>query len=430
MSSTVAPSDSASAATGRKSKPGKAERAARRAATGSVAGEPASQAKAMVFASAVAAPKPQPGKFPVVFQTGAGEPSRDITFSPEPKVLASSLSSFLPAFKENAKYAEFLSYSEYDDSDFDKQIRTAALLRLAQQLVHSHVNLGLPQGDFSPVASTEVRVPASVSAFIHQYGEHAVPALGTRFLLKDYASTVKSVIWAAKNVLGKDADERVVERSWLPMSASDGHTKSIIASALNDFLLGSEITYRPAELEAAVLSGNPPTSWDEIKPLLGDTDALRDRFDFLFKAYANAPLFVTTFTTASASAVLEELNLSWDNPSAGHVDWNFNAKEAFTDLADSWAQKSATYAQFFEMSSSLTNRNAATGSQSQMAHVKTVDSITVIKTHLALSAPEFSLVACLPASGVYSGGLVRNVVLTTPLSVKQRTTEFIQMDWR
>nr|ATP85066.1 coat protein [Sodiomyces alkalinus partitivirus 2] len=430
MSSTVAPSDSASAATGRKSKPGKAERAARRAATGSVAGEQTSQAKAMVFSSAVAAPKPQPGKFPVVFQTGAGEPSRDITFSPEPKVLATSLSSFLPAFKENAKYAEFLSYSEYDDGDFDRQLRSAALLRLAQQLVHSHVNLGLPQGDFSPIASTEIRVPASVSAFVSQYGEHAVPALGTRFLLRDYNSTVKSIVWAAKNVLGKDDDDGVIRRAWLPMSQSDGHTKALIAAALNDLLLGVEINYRTVDVEAAVMSGNPPSSWEDIKNVLGDTDQRKDRFDFLFRAFANAPTFVTAFTTVEASAVLAELNLSWETPSAGHVDWGFNAKEAFTDLADSWAQKSATCAQFFEMSSSMVNRNAATGSQSQMAHVKTADSITIIKTHLALSAPEFSLVACFPATGVYSGGLVRNVVLTTPLSVKQRTTEFIQMDWR
>jgi len=427
MSSTVAPSDSASAATGKKSKPGRAERAARRAATGSTAGEPASSAKAMTFSAGMSAPKPQPGKFPVVFQTGAGEPSRDILFAPDPKVLASTSSSFLPALKENPKYAEFLSYTEYEDTDFEKQVLVAALLRLAQQLVHSHVNMGLPQGDFSPVASTEVRVLASVSAFVTQFGEHSVPALGTRYLLKDYPSTVKSLIWMASKVKGDEDPQKVIKRGWLPMKPSDGHTKLIIARALNEYLKTVEVQYSDVALEDAILSGNPPAHWDELKTLFGQNDS---RFDFLFGAYRDAPAFVTAFTTPAATSVLTSLGLEWDKPSAGDVDWNVNAKELFTDLSDWWAQKSAAYAQFFELSSSLANRSAATGSQSQLAVVTYNDGITVVKTHLALSAPEFSLVACFPASAVYSGGVVRNVVVTTPLSVKQRATEFIQMDWR
>jgi hypothetical protein len=430
MSSTIAPSDSASAVTGKKSKPGKAERAARRAATSSVAGNPADPAKAMTFASASPAPKPQPGKFPVVFQTGAGEPTRDKAFTYEPKVLASTMDSFLPAYKEHPKYAEFLSYTDYNDANFESQLMSAALLRLAQQVVHSHVNMGLPQGDFSPVASTEVRVPGAVSAFCHQHGEFAVPALGTRFLYKDYPATVKALIWAAHQMENASSKVGIIERSWLPVSKTDGHTKQVIACALNEYLLSAEIQYQSAELEAAVLSGSAPDNWDELKVFFGDTDVKKNRFDFLFAAYADAPSFVTAFTTTAASAVLRELNLPWARPSAGHVDWTFNAKEMFTNLADLWAQKSAAYAHFFELSSSLVNRSAAAGSQAQMANVKTSDAITVIRTHLALSAPEFSLAACFPASCVYSGGLTRNVVLTTPLSVKQRATEFIQMDWR
>ncbi|QTC11258.1 coat protein [Metarhizium brunneum partitivirus 2] len=430
MNSSVAPSDSASAVASKRSKPGKAERAARRAVTDSTVGQPASVAKAMTFSSGVQAPKPQPGKFPVVFQTGAGEPSRDVSFAIDTQVLENTLTGFPPSFKENAKYAEFLSYSEYDDDDFYRQLKSAALLRLAQQLVHSHVNMGLPQGDFAPVASTEVRVPGSIAAFVTQYGEYSVPALGTRFLLKDYASTVKSLVWAADQMASDSGvGEGVVKRSWLPVSQHDGHTRQIVAAKLNQFLSGAEISYQSTELEKAVLSGTAPTSWEELKPLLGDKDK-RDRFDFLFKSYKTAPELVVEFSKDACSAVLTELGLPWDSPSAGHVSWSFNVKETFTRLSDEWAKKSATYAQFFELSSSQSNRSAASGSQSQLAIVKTSDSITVVKTHLALSAPEFSLVACFPASGIFSGSLNRNVVLTTPLSVVQRATEFVQMDWR
>jgi len=112
------------------------------------------------------------------------------------------------------------------------------------------------------------------------------------------------------------------------------------------------------------------------------------------------------------------------------VSWDFNAKELFTTLSDAWARKSVTYAKFFEMSSSQMTRNTALGSQAQMAKVETRDGITIVKTHLALSAPEFSLAACFPPTAIYSGGISRRVVVTTPLSVRQRATEFVQMDWR
>nr|AXF84303.1 coat protein [Nigrospora oryzae partitivirus 1] len=430
ITSTVAPSDPASAAGSKKSKPGKAERAARRAATGSQAGAPASSSKASAFASSVAAPKPQPGKFPVVFQTGAGEPSRDEFFGLDPDVVSSTLGGFAPRFKDHMRYSEFLSYSEYDDDDFTKQLTSAGLLRLAQQLVHAHVNMGLPQGDFAPVASTEVRVPGSMSAAISQFGELAVPALGTRFLLKDYASSVKSLIWAAHCAANEDNVQAVISRSWLPVSKTDGHTKQIIATRLNAILKIAEIQYDASTLEKYVLSGNRPDSWDQLKVLLGDTEKRQQRFDFLFKSHKDAPEFVTSFTSNGHLAILKELGLDWYMPSAAHVDWSFNPKETFSSVSDEWARKSATYAQFFELASSQTNRTAATGSQSQFAIVDTRDSVTVVKARLALSAPEFSLAACFPATVCLSEPCLRNVVVTTPLSVTQRATEFVQLDWR
>lgn len=429
--STLAHSDSASAAGSKRSKPGKAERAARRA-NGSQAPKPADAGKAMTFASGGMIPKPQPGKFPVVFQTGAGEPSRDQGFAIEPNVLADTVSQFPSRFTSNAGYAEFLTFIDLDDDDFAKQLKSASLLRLAQQLVHAHVNMGLPQGDFAPVASTEVRVPASVNAYLSQFGEFSVPALGTRFLFDDYASTVKSIIHTAEQLLAasNDDSEAILKRCWLPMSRTDGHTRQIIANYLNQWLLTNEIMYPAQLLEKAVMSGTPPAAWDKIKPVFGDTETEKNRFDFLFSGYRDAPHFVTTFTTAASSAVLEEIGLSWDNPSAAHVDWTFNAKESFTRLSDNWARISTTYGRFFEMPSSQMNRSAATGSQSQMAIVSSKDSVTVVKTHLALSAPEFSLVACFPATCLFSGDLRRHVVVTTPLSTVQRATEFVQLDWR
>lgn len=431
--STVAPSDSVSTK-GRRSRPGKAERQAKRSAVGSQPGHAASAAKAFTFASGVQTPKPQPGKFPVVFQTGAGEPARDKNFALDPLTIHGVLSDLPDRFTHNAKYNEFHSYAGLEDTDFGKEIVMSALLRLSQQVVHSHVNMGLPQGDFAPVASTDVRVPASIAAFISQFGEYSVPALGTRFLLSDYENTVRALIWAASQVPGSTDPYAPILRSWLPARPGDKRTKTIVAERLNRVLAPHGLHIEPSLLEAAILSGDVPDVWENIKPVLGPPPTegadTRDRFDFLFKSVRNAATFVVNWTTAASASVLRELDLPWPNPRSGHVDWDFNAKEIFTSLSDAWARKVTAYAQFFEMSSSQLNRTAASGSQSQMAVVSTTDAITVIKTHLALTAPEFSLAACFPATAIFSGPIDRKVVLTTPLSVSQRATEFIAMDWR
>jgi len=427
----VAPSDSVSKSGKGKSKPGKAERAARRSAVDSVQGSMASPAKAFTFATSSSAPKPQPGKYPVVFQTGAGEPARDKTFSIDQVVLAEQIKSFPARLTFNEKFNEFTANAEISDSAFSKDLVVASLLRLAQQVVHSHVNMGLTQGDFAPVASTEVHVPASIAAFISQHGEHAVPALGTRFLYKDYENTVRSIVWAAQKVSQNSGSVVPILRMWLPVRPGDLHTKQVIASRLNAMLASVNLYISSDVLEEAVLSGVVPEEWELLKPGFGPPDSEeRDRFDFLFKSYSDAAHFVTGFTQAKRLEVLTDLGLSWPDPRADHVSWDFNAKEVFTTLSDAWARKSVTYAKFFEMSSSQMTRNSALGSQAQMATVETRDGITIVKTHLALSAPEFSLVACFPATAIYSGEMSRRVVVTTPLSVLQRATEFVQMDWR
>jgi len=206
-------------------------------------------------------PQPQPGKFPVVFQTGAGEPARDKTFSIDGAVLAEQVKEFPTRFTFSEKYNEFRSNADVDDAVFAKDLAVASLLRLAQQVVHSHVNMGLTQGDFAPVASTEVHVPGSIAAFISQHGEHAVPALGTRFLYKDYENTVRSIIWAAEKVRQNGGSVAPVLRMWLPVRSGDNHTKQVIAGRLSEMLDSINISISCNVLEEAVLSGSVPDEW-------------------------------------------------------------------------------------------------------------------------------------------------------------------------
>ncbi|AAT48887.1 coat protein [Gremmeniella abietina RNA virus MS2] len=436
ISSSVAPGDSVSSRGGKKGKPGKAERAARRAGQGSTPGVAASSAKASLFSSAGQADiNPTPGKFPVVFATGAGEPTRDAEFSYDFSAVKRCVVGFGDRYVKNARYSEFKANSGVADSAFKCYLAASCLLGLAQQTVHAHVNMGLPQGDFAPVSSSEVLNFTAVKAYIGQFGEFAVPSTGTRYMLADYQSTVCKLVYLADKCLRDANHNTVLSRAWLPMSSGDRTTKVVIAAALSQLLSNAELKISSTVLEDAVLSGDVPDAWNAVKTVFGDAPGegvpdARDRFDFLFKSYADVGQFTTAFTTGAASAVLAELHLPWSSPSAGHLDWDYNPKTRFSALADSWARISASYSGFFHMASGLSDRSNALGSESQFVEVRSIDSVTVVKTFLALSAPQFSLAACFPPECIFVGSLDRRVVVTTPIPVSQRATEFCLRDWK
>nr|WBW48345.1 coat protein [Cordyceps chanhua partitivirus 1] len=433
--SSLGPNDSVSSAPQKKSKPGKAERAARRAAS-SVSGVPASPAKAAAFAAGASSdPVPQPGRFPVVFATGAGEPSRDRAFAYSPTALADQGLHFYDRYKKNPRYVEFRAHTGVSEADFCRQISAVFLLGLAQQTVHAHVNMGLPQLDFSPIASSELKLPASQLAVLSQFGEFPEVSLGTRFLLGDYSQTVSRLVWAAQCIWNSGQIVDVLRRSWLPMSGDDANSRILIAERLRAFMANGDLDVPGTALEDAVFSGTVPPFWETFKSNLGDEPAegsvdSRDRFDFLFMRYQNVGQFYSAFTAAGRSELLTELGLVWNNPQPGHLDWDFSAKSGFSSLSDKWARHSAAYAQFFELGSSLATRSNAVGSPAQFVAVSTADVVTVVRTYLALSAPQFSLAACFPPTCIVAGGIPRNVVVSTPLNIEQRATEFVLQDWR
>lgn len=437
--SSIAPNESASSINSKKSRPGRKERQASRSAVGSSGGVPASKAKAFAFGSGgMDDPVPQPGKFPVVFQTGVGEPTRDQEFAYSPQTLTNAFSDLSPRYADNPKFAEFVNVSEQTEEAFRDWLTIVSLLRVAQQTVHAHVNLGLPQGDFAAVSTSEVLIPSALSVVIQQFGEMSIPSTGTRFLLKDYPSAVKHLVWAANRVKEHGEAKDVLSSSWFPLSYNDGVTKLVVANAVAAwFQKHHRVTLEIKNLEDSIISGDLPDGWDVLKHFLGPPRLPtasgvdpRDRFDFLFKKYANADAAKNAFTANGAAGTLTELGLHLSSTAVGTVSWKFNAKQSFSELAEQWARTSAAYAQFFELSSGVANRSAAKGSLAQFAQVTNREGVVILKTTMAVSAPELSLAACFPPTVLVSPEPERRVIVTTSLNVSQRATEFCLKDWR
>jgi len=431
VSTSVAPSESVSqTGSERRKRPGKNQRAAAKASMPQAAtantGQKSVDGQFAFRSSAASIPIPQPGKFPIVFPTGAGEPTRDSEFSYDPCVINDTFNDISDRFRNAPRFAEFTEHTGYDDEAFDRDVLRFSLLGLAQQTVFSHVNMGLPLGDFSAVSSTDTFAFSSLRSIISQFGEFSVPSTGTRFLLANYASTVSSLVYAASRLTESAGNNRSrVKMLWLPMSAKDTRTKHIVATRLYEVLLplGADV---PVSVLASALFEKKCPQFEAVKTLLSGE---KSRFDFLFKEMPDIAAWVEAFKPPAASGVLTELRLSWPSPIIGDLNWNFVPKVTFPELVDVWARKKAAFSKFFSLSSGLAGKSEAHGSPTQLSTVRQTSGVTIVQTLVAVSAPEFSLAACFPPSACTQLKSGYNVVLTTPVSVKVRATEFTQLDW-
>jgi len=433
--SNLQPSDSASNIAAKKSKrPGKAQRNANRSdvtAPASAATGPTSYTGQSLFArKASFAPVPQPGKFPVVFPSGAGEPTRDSRFAYDGVSLNKCFSHVAKDYVGSAKYAEFSTNADYQDIQFHKDLVAAALCSLAQQTVHAHANIGQSIGDFSAIASTDTFIMSSLKSVVSQFGEFSVESLGTRFILADYASEVTALVRTAHKVLQQDnigAVSTIMKQHWLPVKPGDERTAFIVASKLSDYFKRFNVILPVNSLASAVFSGEESTAYTAVKNLL--PEGSRNIFDALFNSYTSKAEFAAMFDGEPGTRILTELGLTWVTRGANTLNWEIVPKVRFPEIMDAWTKKKPTITKFFTCSTGLADRSTASGTPAQLAEVGGPEGVTVIKSLVAVSAPEFSLLACYPPTVLSEWVGDRNVVLTTSIPVKIRATEFAQLDW-
>nr|WMJ90932.1 coat protein [Beauveria bassiana partitivirus 4] len=432
----IAPSDSVSqlpAADKRKNRPGKnaRQRQAQSAGPASNVSSGVSQSKADTFATrSRSAPSPQPGRFPVVFQTGAGEPTSDRFFSIDENPLYAITGSFSQMYLNHPMYAQFSNYAGYSDNAFELDLSRAFLLSLAQQVVHSHVNMGLPLGDFSSVSSTDVYLPMALRSIVQQMGEFSVPALGVRYLLKDYASTVSALVFAASRIgitTKGSMSLYPVRQLWLPMSPTDERTRHTLALRLSEFASTHGVVLDPETLTSFVHVA-PSPAFNAVKTLLPGIAENPNKYDFLFSPLGTVQEWVSAYGTPNAQSVLSELGLWWDTPRAADLNFSFVAKVSFPSLVESWSRKRATMEKYFACGSGLANKASAVGSPAILSRVSKAMGITKIEAQVGLDAPSFSLLACFPLSVRFHGDYA--VKMVTAIPVANRAIEFAQQDWK
>jgi len=425
--STIAPSDSASntqSSNGKKGRPGRRQREAARSGV-----NPPATKTGSFISKASSAPVPQPGKFPVVFQTGVGEPSRDVKFSYDGKIIANILVDFFERLKYNPKFAEFKTHASYTDDQFACDLTRIGLLALTQQTAFSHVNMGLPLGDLGSVGSTDFFQLRSMVSILGQFGEFQAEVIGSRFVLADYPSTIAALVRAADQTDIGVNQRHVLDRMWLPTTAHDKRTRFILAVAVSNYFaqLGVPLSMKKLE-EEVIHSGSQPLWFRNVCQVLPAAE--RTRFNFLSERTGDADAFIRRYTALENMDTLEALGLSWEGArDVNELDWQLNLKLRFGTLADELLRKKPALAKFFSLSPTLASKSDATGSLSQLSQVETIQGVSVVSTRLALSAPQLSLLACFPSSSIVQWFDQYNAIVTTTINLEARATEFVALDW-
>jgi hypothetical protein len=421
-----------SSAKGKSNRPGKKQRQAQKSVTdqaSSTTGVTSMSNAGMFARKASFTPTPRPGVYPIVFPSGAGEPTRDAYHAIDSKSLTNCLGPLPTNFIGSARYAEFSTNSSYSNEDFARDVYISALTTIAQRVVHAHTNMGLPVGDFSTVSSTNIYTMSGVQAIARQFGEFSIESLGTRYLYYSYESEIDALVRTAKRIKLQSSIATmllVLKQHWLPTKINDQRTKFIIASQLDQYLRGYNVQVSQGELLDSLFSRASP-AFDAVKGVLPENE--RNALSALFSPYATKAEFVTMFSGTNGGHVLRVLDLYWGaNPSVGDLVWDVSAKVEFPSVLDSWLKKRTTIEKFFSCASQSIEKSEACGSPGQLSKVEFTAGVTIVRSLVALSAGEFSLLACFPVSTHYMGDEMR-VVLTTSISTKVRAVEFLQRDW-
>jgi len=429
--STLAPSDSVSQTAPveqkKRQRPGRRQRQPGSAAQSA----PPVPTGAQTFSrSAPSAPVPQPGKFPIVFPTGPGEPTRDVNFSLSPMVLSQIFSGFVDALELNPKFVEFSQHAGYQRPLFERDLTRLGLLGLVQQIAFSRIGMGLPLGDLGPVGVTDLYQFKSVAAALSQFGEFRSDVVGARFVLSDYLSTIHSLMRAAHQTIQNVDQGDVLRRTWIPTRPNDSRTRMIVATAISNWLALNYGTWIEIPLLIdSLMSGAVPPWWGEAISRLFPV-AERHRFDFLFEAVNTAHDFVAIYAIQENLDTLAVLGLSWEGDrNVAELAFDMNVKERFTSMADELIRRRPAIAKFFSLSSTQSWKASASGKLSQLAMVETVQGVAVFSSRLALSAAEASLAVCFPSTAIIVWHDPYQVVMTTAVPISTRRLEFILLDW-
>lgn len=355
-------------------------------------------------------PAPQPGKYPIVFDTMTGKATHDTTFSVDVGKVVKNQRQVLDAVQFTPgwnKYAAELSESRNAAAvlDFEANFVAAGILTTAQNIVktfkeHNRDIMGMSNIDKANIV--HLVAAREISA---QYGIIPDPHTGQMFLPLDVKGTCDRLTRAAHQMRTNNgasirAKSLMAEsRAWAPISGDDVNFRNTCRVALQTWLDIHNLSFILVEDTLPLFTGEDPPWW----PLIAE--AARPQIGWLFinMTEATQANWVTALNGVKANfwngqRIGRPLNQAGQpvNWVAADLGFETNRKAQFGTIVDAWAAKASPLASVFHTAGNT--ECSAMGSLTQFSTVEIADSITYYVNATTNTKTEASLAACFPPS--------------------------------
>jgi len=235
-------------------------------------------------------------------------------------------------------FTEYATKFGIDIFDINRTFASATLVSFAIMIAKSHESLGYGTSAISRFEPP--RLPLYAAQFSETLGEFNGPD-GRRFVLSDFASTLRSFIRAAIHVSEEMEIPKVLSELWLPTVNDDGHTSHIVAYHLHDFLSEHGFQVGVDELNDFVFSGEVPppvaAAIGQLPPHFGASVAR------LFERYSTPNEFLSMFSDQVGQLGLAMLDLSWTDPNVGDLRFESCPKNDTRYILQEWHHLSRAY---------------------------------------------------------------------------------------
>jgi hypothetical protein len=357
-------------------------------------------------------PKPQPGKYPIIFSTTTGTPVKEVAASTSWQQVDDHATRVLDILKYMPEYNKYLA-SVADARDLalrnvaptttvniEQQIRSTFPLVVAQNMVRCARNNGRSIQGLSWLDKTELTHIRALREIATQYGYTENAETGVILVNEELLSQARKGVRLANSIRTTNQDTRNHGRtSWLPISVDDKDFYTKVRHLIFLWLRREDLDFiYPLEDETLFVTATPPP-W---KPCLTE-----DQWKQIVWAYTDRPNTEADWVK-HLNKIPDEFYV--DLPAQRPVDNNGAARSytaadtafgldharLFSEIADKWERIAKALDSVFHVAGTASCSTQGTYSQIGTSVFDHESCVAIYENQVAETISDASLAICFP----------------------------------
>lgn len=343
-------------------------------------------------------PQPVPGSYSPVFSFSQEYEERTAEFTLSPDLFLKLFDTVERSVHSDCSLDDKLRACGLTASGFTARLFSSACIALASHLARIRQLSGHDLQGMSMFPT--LMLPVCVSDYIRSIGEFT-GVDGKRWYLRDFASTVKSLVRAADSISSGDDFRVHLARLWLPTGTDDGNTAFVVAHRLHAWFLVRGFHVSVEELLPHVFKGSiPPCVSVHFSELGIGQSKLVAR---LFETYSDERHFFNMFSDMVGVAALSEFDLSLGQAEPRDLQFSMKTCRVASRVHKLWYQSQLRYMRLLGVAFSHSEvPSTRGGSQLIASSVQSIDSEHVVKSVYCLPDEDIAMLACYGAPALLS----------------------------